>query len=473
MALNSTGAISLGGTTTGQSVAVELGKSATATISLNDTAVRTLAGVASGAISLYNLYGKSNGPYWIGLLQGSSTTIGLGITLDTSANVYVTGYSISGASAVLQTVKYNNSGVVQWQRKLIDSVSNTGAGYSIAVDSSNNVYAIGYSGTYAIQLVKYDATGAIQWQRKISGTGSSFGNGITVDSSNNVYVVGQAAVSSVDQWVIAKYNTAGTIQWQRTLATVGGAANEVAVSSSGDIYVVGSGSISSIACIQTAKYDSSGTIQWQRTIDSVSSSSSATGNGIAVDSSGNVYITGYVQSGSGLDIYTAKYNTSGTIQWQRRLIGAGSSSDFAHSIALDSSNNVYVAGTTNTSGSYNIQIIKYDTSGTIQWQRSLTNTQYAYGIAVDLSGDIYINGYSQVTPTASFLIAKLPGDGSLTGTYTVGGYSMTYAASSLSGGAYNLNDAASYLTSSASSFTDAASSLTDAASSLTSSVTTL
>jgi len=60
MALNSSGAISLGGSTTGQSVAVELGVSATGQISLNDTVVRTLAGVSSGAISLYNLYSKSN-----------------------------------------------------------------------------------------------------------------------------------------------------------------------------------------------------------------------------------------------------------------------------------------------------------------------------------------------------------------------------------------------------------------------------
>lgn len=60
MPLNSTGAISLGGTTSGQSIAVELGGSGTAQISLNDSSVRTLGGVASGAISLSNFYGKAN-----------------------------------------------------------------------------------------------------------------------------------------------------------------------------------------------------------------------------------------------------------------------------------------------------------------------------------------------------------------------------------------------------------------------------
>ena len=60
MALNSSGPISLGGSTTGQSINLELGVSATALASINSTSFRTLAGVASGAISIGNFYGKSN-----------------------------------------------------------------------------------------------------------------------------------------------------------------------------------------------------------------------------------------------------------------------------------------------------------------------------------------------------------------------------------------------------------------------------
>lgn len=60
MALNASGPISLGGSTSGQSINLELGLSASAAISLNDAAVRTLLGVASGAITLNNAYSKSN-----------------------------------------------------------------------------------------------------------------------------------------------------------------------------------------------------------------------------------------------------------------------------------------------------------------------------------------------------------------------------------------------------------------------------
>ena len=62
MALNSSGAISLAGATTGQSIALELGLSSTATISLNNTNVRKLAGVTSGAIVMpTDFYGKPAG----------------------------------------------------------------------------------------------------------------------------------------------------------------------------------------------------------------------------------------------------------------------------------------------------------------------------------------------------------------------------------------------------------------------------
>jgi hypothetical protein len=77
MALNASGPISLGGPTSGQSINLELGLSATARISLNDAAVRTLLGVESGAITVNNAYGKSNistPEYWWRADSGLSTS---------------------------------------------------------------------------------------------------------------------------------------------------------------------------------------------------------------------------------------------------------------------------------------------------------------------------------------------------------------------------------------------------------------
>ena len=193
---------------------------------------------------------------------------------------------------------------------------------------------------------------------------------------------------------------------------------------------------------------------------------------IAVDGSGNVYVCGYSNASGTADFLIAKYNTSGAIQWQRRL-GDSSSDDRGNSIAVDTSGNVYVCGFSNASGTNDLQIAKYNTSGTIQWQRRLggSSNDISLSIAVDSSGNVYVCGFSNASGTNDFLIAKLPGDGSLTG--QLGGYSFTYAASTLTDAASSLTDAASSLTDAASSLTSATSSLTDAASSLTSTVKTL
>ena len=91
-------------------------------------------------------------------------------------------------------------------------------------------------------------------------------------------------------------------------------------------------------------------------------------------------------------------------------------------------------------------------------------------IRVSSSGDIYLNGYFQ---NNKFLVVKLPSDGSLTGTYTVGIYTFTYAATTLTDAVTTLTDSASTLTDAATTVAEAASTLTDAASTLTSTVTTL
>jgi len=89
MALNSSGPISLGGATTGQSINLELGNSATALASINSTPFRTLAGVASGAIALSNFYGKSNASYWV--LTALNTVLARGFTASANGILCVAG----------------------------------------------------------------------------------------------------------------------------------------------------------------------------------------------------------------------------------------------------------------------------------------------------------------------------------------------------------------------------------------------
>ena len=415
--------------------------------------------------------------HWIATLGGSTTDEGYGVAIDSVGNIYICGTTINPADSTLDAfvAKYNTNGVIQWQRRLGGASSDYT--YSIAVDSNSNVYIAGRTdsqgaGNSDALIAKYNDSGVIQWQRSLGGTSVDLANGIAVDGSGNAYIVGTTASQGAggNDILVAKYNTSGVIQWQRSLGgTSGELGNAIAVDSSGNVYIAGYGSTQTAGnndCI-VAKYDTSGVIQWQRRLGGASAEF---GNGIAVDSSGNVYISGAnnSQSAGSSDALIAKYNTSGVIQWQRRLGGA--SSDNAYGIAVDAAGNAYIIGESNNN---DLLLAKYNTSGAIQWQRAIlgASNDYGRGVAVDTSGNIYIIGvtYSQGVGSGDFLIAKLPDDGSKIGTYG----NLSYLPTTLTDAATTLTDAATTLTDAARSLTDAARTLTDAATTLTSTTITV
>lgn len=415
------------------------------------------------------------GPFFIGWLGGTTYVDGRGIGIDSSNNLYIAASAVVGTTQCLLVAKFNSSGVVQWQQTL-GSIGTACYGWGAAVDASGNVYVAGQSpvsgGSY--EIVKYNTSGSIQWQRSLSGSnGAAYA--IAVDSSSNVYITGTMNAGSTNNISLAKYNSSGTIQWQQSLgnSSYTDYGYGIAVDSSGNVYITGfSATAIGGYYLVTLKYNSSGTLQWQRQIGNGSFVYS--GNAIAVDSSGNIYVTGYTYDtpGTNSSILTVKYDTSGAIQWQRRL--GSSNTDYGYGIAVDSSGNCYIVGQ-NGAGLY-CEIAKYNTSGAIQWQRRLSgsSSDLGRGVTVDSLGNIYIVGYTGANGTnGNAMIAKLPSNGSLTGTYTVGGYSFTYAASTLTDTTTTYNENAGGLTNPGTTLTDAATSITDTSRSLTSSVTTL
>ena len=135
----------------------------------------------------------------------------------------------------------------------------------------------------------------------LSGVGNQRAYNIVSDSSNNIYVMGKNSSNGIQ---IAKYNSSGTIQWQQS--TSSSDARGVAIDSSANLYAVGLNGAT--AGVEIVKYNSSGVVQWQ-----VSFNASATGFGISTDSSANVYIATYVNTGTYNDILLAKYNASGVL----------------------------------------------------------------------------------------------------------------------------------------------------------------
>jgi len=267
----------------------------------------------------------------------------------------------------------------------VQNGSNSQSASRNAIDSSGNIYTAGNItvSNSDFLVVKYNNNGAILWQKRFGwGTLSSDGlNGLTVDSSGNVYVAGQG----FSVGTILKLDSNGDILWQRSLGTVSGNSSfsQVCVDSSGNVYAVGRGSNSGTSNGLVVKYNSSGSILWQRYFGG---GSYVDTSDAVLDSSGSVYVIGTSISAT-YKGQLIKYDTNGNLQFQRSF--GGSSDDFGRAIGVDNSGNIFIGVHTIDSGSYGQSLVKYNSSGTLQWQRRLNIQLEPRQITIDGSGNIF------------------------------------------------------------------------------------
>lgn len=364
--------------------------------------------------------------YWITALINPNMGLLSGVTVDLSGNTYVSGVSYNPNGSPL-LFKYDSSGLIQWQNTLSGM---QGADFSgVVTDSLGNCYAYGtYQPTSipgqfntAALLVKYNSSGVVQWQRRLGDPSviSCSGIKVAVDTGDNLLCVGSAG----NDGFLAKYDSSGVLQWQKSIVGTGETdIIGVSVDNSGNAYVSGTsdtGSSTGSYNVIIMKFSSSGTLQWQRRLGGLGFD---VGYDVTVDGSGNSYVTGecaFYQSQAS-EILIAKYDTNGVIQWQRSLTKTTYS--LGRGVTIDAGGNVYIVGYR----SPGMVIIKYSSVGALQWQRTLTipsgpgANAYQFGINVDGSGNVYVSGNLIVSysPQSCYMLtAKLPPDGSILGTY--------------------------------------------------------
>lgn len=478
MTLNSSGPLSLGGSVVGQLINLELGLAAQATISLNDTSARTLAGIASGTISIGSFYGKSS--IQSGLIITARIDSGdypaSGLAVDSSGNIFVliAAYDVPSGTIFPLIAKFNSSGALEWQRRF--GTTSFQAVGSCAVDSGGNVYitatasAAGAGGNDGF-LVKYSPSGGLLWQRAIGRSANEFMTGVYV-SGSFVYVTGSVNrynsyfATTSDDAITAKFDTSGTIQWQRMISNTGTERGmKIFIDSSANVYTFMIAQTTALA-----KHNSAGIIQWAKLFPN---SGNLTPLGLAVDSTGNIYISGSYYNPVGNDLYDSiivKYSSSGVLQWQRRLYGGSYTYEYANAVACDPSGNVYCA----LSAFNAIVLIKFNPDGSQSWQRRFdASLPPVSPKEMTITSDwIYICGTARNANSYynQTIVLRIPVSGGATGTYGTYQYtdstSVLIQASSFAGGDY-------YYTSNievAGDATVTATGLTDSATSISSSV---
>jgi hypothetical protein len=379
-------------------------------------------------------------------------------TITLTATLFSPPFS-SPAQALLPTL--------QWKQQLGTSLLDES--YDVATDSNSNVYISGsvcklggtakpvggnrqnrdlgqtvylrdklprlhltslnVSGSCDAGVAKFSSNGTLLWKKQLASLGNDRSTSVTVDRTGNVYISGDTTGAlagtyqgSNDSWV-AKYNSTGKAEWRKQLGTTeDDRSQSVTVDSTGNVYISGytTGALAGTSKggydAWVAKYNNSGILQWKQQLGTAGDDRSF---GVAADSTGNVYISGYTtgplagtSKGGFSDAWMAKYASSGKLQWKKQL--GTSSYDTSSGIAIDRADNIYISGYTEgaLAGTYqgggDAWAAKYDSSGKLQWKKQLGCSSYdtSLGVTTDSNGNVYITGYTE---------------GALAGTYQGGG----------------------------------------------------
>lgn len=362
-------------------------------------------------------YSGAGVPLWTNHYNGpgNSSDQAYAVAMDGSGNVFVAGASARTNGLPLNydysTIKYSGGGVPLWTNRYNGPHNHDDLCVAMALDTNGNVFVTGRSISkigndidYDYATIKYSGAGVPLWTNRFNGpdNGADSASDIALDTSGNVFVTGRSAGigSFWPDYVTIKYSNAGLPMWTNRYNGPHSIdeAKAVAVDINGNVFVtgesLGSGSSSDFA---TIKYSGAGVPLWTNRYDG---GSSDTANAIALDSSGNVLITGDSSgSGSLLDYATIKYSNGGVPLWTNRFNGSANHRDEAAAVALDNNDNVFVSGySVSNNGVEDYATVAYSGLGVPQWTKRYNGpaswVDSVTDIAVDGSGNVFITGFS-------------------------------------------------------------------------------
>lgn len=347
---------------------------------------------------------------WAKKANGNNAAVGNSLKIDNLGNSYVTGsfysnaifgtYTLSNPNGnAVFVAKFDDAGNVVWAKNS-NGLGIIDKGQSLAIDKDKNIYVTGWfsgnqivfdtytltntgsNGYYDVFVVKYDSTGNVLWAKSAGGNTSDYGNSIDVDNNGNSYLTGQFN-SSISFGTYTLVNSGGT-----------------------SAYVV--------------KFDPFGNVLWAKSVGE-----NSYGNGIAISSSGKIYLTGYfgytpivfgtntLTAIGGVDFFLLKYDELGNEVWAKSY--GGMTHDRGTAISIDPNGKINAVGifdsptinfstyTLTNNGLTNILISKFDSLGNCISADAVggDSREYCSSVVAGANEELYIAGVFS-SPSISF-----------------------------------------------------------------------
>jgi hypothetical protein len=354
---------------------------------------------------------------WSMAFKGADYTNPWGLAVSHTGHIYVAGSSSTNGGYEIATLTKLSQidGAEVWSQAYDVGVSNYNT--VVDVDSFGQPIVVGYvndEGNELIVTSKINAdTGAVTWSRALDGQGDENAYGMAVGPSGEVVTVGWMTQFGVTDAAATLYtDPVSNVNWAppTSITVTGSSGATYTVSFTGGVptftnivdpvggrtvdqtldTLVGASfggetgvddmivKVGTLAASDTAdrmlivKYNSAGSIQWQKAVQ-VLVGFDCQGADADIDSEGNIYVCGnFDQDSGGQAMIIIKFNSLGVKQWTRTL--QGNCGNFATSIVVSPDNFLYLSAVTIDINVTNMVIAKYDTTGDLEWQRLLTNT---------------------------------------------------------------------------------------------------
>jgi len=363
---------------------------------------------------------------WERRYDGGGNDDARAVAVDTAGNVYVTGSSDNTEmlSVDYLTIKYRGTdGYLVWQKSYDGLGTGENVPRALAVDPAgsyvyvtgasvggegNNDYAtIKYSGSDGTELWTFeDLTHAARYD----GGGDDVAVAVIADSSGNAYVTG-SSVQGFTKIVTLKYSADGTQAWITNYFMYGSAEPAaLALDHSGHLLVAGSaltgpGTQQDIVVLKYGCADGNPVNPFPVYFDDNGANSAQQANALVVDAADNLYVAGSTQTSNGetmtANFLTLKFNGLGGLQWARKYVGPFNIDAGAVGVAVDGSGNVYATGYDTVGGApqgLDFITVKYDAIGNERWVRRYdgpgNGEDQTVAVGLDPAGNVFVTGSS-------------------------------------------------------------------------------